>query len=159
MPDPGRWPTGATEVEGMIERGELEHVTPSPEHADLLMSQAQGHLDAAEPLIEAHPPSAFTLLYDGARKAMTAVLAKQGLRPTRKGGHVAVQEAAEAQLGPRTRHLIRPFKTLRVRRNHSEYPTLDDPPVTADEAREGHADARGIVEVMRKMLPHVGPFA
>lgn len=142
----------------MLERGELEYVQPNLGHATLLMNQAAAHLGSAEPLIESDPPSAFTLLYDGARKALTALLAVQGLRPTRAGGHVAVQQSAEAQLGPNTRHLIRAFGGLRRRRNESEYPSADDPPVTNDEARDGLDDARGIVEVARRLLPHLGPF-
>lgn len=157
-PPPGRWPVGDTEIEGMVERGELEYVTASSSHADLLMDQADGHLSAAAPLVEVHPPSAYALLYDAARKAMTAVLAKQGLRPTNRGGHRAVQDAAEAQLGDNTQHLIRPFRALRKRRHHSEYPSLGDAPVTSDEARDAHADAGRILTAMKKLLPHVGPF-
>lgn len=158
MPDRGRWPEGAAEIEDMLDRGELEFVDPSTAHAELLMKQVDGHLAAAEPLVLEHPPSAFALLYDGARKAMTALLARQGLRPTRAGGHLAVQEAVEAQLGRNTRHLVRPFRDLRRRRHESEYPSLEDPPVTTDEAQDGLEDAREIVDVMRRMLPHVGPF-
>lgn len=158
MPEPKRWAEGAAEIEGMVDRGELEYVEPSRAHAELLMNQAEGHLNAARPLVQVHPPSAFTLLYEGARKAMTALLAKQGLRPTRAGGHVAVQSAAEAQLGRNTRHMVRSFRTLRRRRNESEYPAASDPPVTADEARDALRDARSIVEIMRRMLPYVGPF-
>lgn len=158
MPDPGRWSEGEAELEAMIDRGDLELVEPSSAHADLLLEQAEGHLAAADPLVVEHPPSAFALLYDGARKAMTALLAKQGLRPTRAGGHVAVQEAVEAQLGRNTRHLVRPFRDLRRRRHESEYPSPEDPPVTTEEARDGLEDARGITDVMRRMLPLVGPF-
>jgi hypothetical protein len=47
------------------------------EHADRLMNQADGHLASADPLTRTDPSSAFALLYDGARKAMAAVLAQQ----------------------------------------------------------------------------------
>ncbi len=89
---------------------------------------------------------------------MTAVLAKQGLRPTTRGGHVAVQDAIEAQLGPNVRHIVRSCRTLRRRRNESEYPSLDHLPVTMDEAQEGLAEAREIVDMMSKFLSAVGPF-
>jgi len=157
-PQPGRWAQGEHEIDGMLERGELEYVTPSHDHAALLMDQAEAHLGSAQPLVETDPPSAFTLLYDGARKALTALLAVQGLRPTRAGGHVAVQQAAEAQLGPNTKHLVRAFGGLRRRRNESEYPSPEDPPVTVEEARDGLDDARSIVEVAQRLLPHLGPF-
>jgi hypothetical protein len=142
----------------MIERNEIEVVEPSAAHADLLMHQAEGHLASAEPLTFTDPPSAFSLLYDGARKAMTAVLARQGLRPTRAGGHLAVQEAVEAQLGPNAKVVVRPFRTLRRRRHESEYPSLGDPPVTQVEASEGLEDARAIAEAMKRLLPRLNPW-
>jgi hypothetical protein len=43
----------------------------------------------------------YALAYDGARKALTAILENEGLRPTTRGGHLAVFEAVRAQLGPR----------------------------------------------------------
>lgn len=46
-----RWPVGQAEVQGMIERGEIEEVEPSVEHADLLLSQPQGHLASSELLV------------------------------------------------------------------------------------------------------------
>ena len=89
---------------------------------------------------------------------MAAVLARQGLRATSRGGHIAVQDAIEAQMGPNVRHVVRSFRTLRRRRNESEYPSVGDLPVTADEARESLADAGSIVDTMSKFLPRVGPF-
>lgn len=157
-PEPGSWAQGEHEIDGMLERGELEYVSPNAAHAGLLMNQAEAHLASAQPLVDTDPPSAFTLLYDAARKALTALLAVQGLRPTRAGGHVAVQQAAEAQLGPNTRHMVRAFGGLRRRRNESEYPSPEDPPVTVDEARDGLDYARNILDVARRLLPHLGPF-
>jgi hypothetical protein len=113
---------------------------------------------AAAPLVDSHPSSAYNLLYDAARLAMTAALAKQGLRPTRAGGHLAVQEAVEAQLGPNVRHIVRSFRLLRRRRNENEYPSLDTLLIAADEAREGLQDAREIADVMKKLLPRLGPW-
>jgi hypothetical protein len=42
----GRWPVGESELQNLIEAGELEEVEPSPEHAQLLMRQAETHLAA-----------------------------------------------------------------------------------------------------------------
>jgi len=155
---PGHWPQGEMEIEGMLDRDELERVDPSAEHAALLLDQAAGHLTSAELLIDQHPPSAFALTYDAARKAMTAVLAKQGLRPTSRGGHLAVQEAIEAQLGPNVRRVVRPFRAMRRRRNESEYPRLGEAPVLATETRDAYADATAIAAQMRKMVNLVGPW-
>lgn len=86
------------------------------------------------------------------------MLAKQGLRATSKNGHRATQEAIEAQLGPNAGKVVRPFRSLRVRRHDAEYPGLDTPEVTVEEAEEALDDSRNIVEAMKKFLPHVGPW-
>jgi hypothetical protein len=89
---------------------------------------------------------------------MGAVLARQGLRATSKSGHRATQEAIEAQLGPNARSVVRPFRALRLRRHDAEYPGLDTPEVTTEEAEEALEDARAIVAAMKKFLPNVGPW-
>lgn len=92
----GRWPVGESELQNLIEAGGLEEVEPSSEHAELLIRQAETHLASAPALLPADPPGAFAVLYDAARKSLGAVLAKQGLRATRKNGHRATHEAIEA---------------------------------------------------------------
>lgn len=154
----GRWPVGEPEVQNLIEHGELEVVEPSAEHAALLMQQARTHLVSAPVLLPDDPPGAFAVLYDAARKSLGAVLAKQGLRATSKNGHRATQEAIEAQLGPNASKVVRPFRSLRLRRHDAEYPGLDTPEVTAGEADEALGDARRIVEAMETFLPNVGTW-
>jgi hypothetical protein len=143
-----RWPVGAAEVQNLIDQGEIEEVEPSQEHAELLMRQAETHLASAPVLLPTDPPGAFAVLYDAARKSLGAVLAKQGLRATHKNGHRATQEAIEAQLGPNASKVVRPFRTLRVRRHDAEYPALETPEVTVQETEEALADARHIVDAM-----------
>ena len=154
----GRWPVGEAELQNLIGEGEIEEVEPSPEHAELLMRQAETHLASASALLPADPPGAFAVLYDGARKSLGAVLAQQGLRATRKNGHRATQQAVEAQLGPNASKVVRPFRSLRIRRHDAEYPGLDTPEVTVEEAVEALEDARSIVEAMKKFLPNVGQW-
>lgn len=98
------------------------------------------------------------LIYDGAREALTAALAKQGLRTTSKGGHVAVQHAVEAQLGVNARKVIRAFGALRRRRNDTEHPRIGAVPVSSSEAADALDGAREIVEAMRRFLPRLGPW-
>jgi HEPN domain-containing protein len=154
----GRWRVGTAEVENLIDQGEIEVVEPSPEHADLLMRQAETHLASVPALLPTDPPGAVALLYAAARKSMGAVLARQGLRATSTSGHRASQEAIEAQLGANARKVVRPFRALRLRRHDAEYPSLDTPDVTTEEAEEALEDARDIVEAMKKFLPNVGPW-
>jgi HEPN domain-containing protein len=154
----GRWPVGEAEVQNLIDHGEIEEVEPSAEHAELLMRQAETHLASVAALLPGDPPGAFAVLYDAARKSLGAVLAIQGLRATNKNGHRATQEAIEAQLGPNASKVVRPFRALRLRRHDAEYPALDTPEVTVEEAEEALSDARGIVAAMKKFLPNVGSW-
>src|SRR6185503_10375124 len=104
---------------------------PSREQADALMNQARQHLQAAKVIASMDPTGAYQLIYDGARKALNAVLENEGLRATSTGGHIAVREAVLAQLDPPLGKILRPFDRLRRRRNEAEYPTLDSPALTA----------------------------
>ena len=163
-PDPfaglgvGRWLLGAPAVEGMVERGELDLVAPDTERALDLLAQSEEHLSAAERLGDLDLSASVTLLYEAARKAMTAVLAQQGLRPTRAGSHWAVRDCVEAQLGPNARRVVRKFKALRRRHHEAEYPEMGGLPLTASEVADAVEDARGITEAMRALLPCVGPW-
>lgn len=58
-----------------------------PADAAYLMGRAERHLATAAREAEDDPDIAYDALYAAARKALTALLRQQGLRPTRAGGH------------------------------------------------------------------------
>jgi HEPN domain-containing protein len=157
-PSPGRWRQGEAAIQGMIDRGELQPVEPSGEHAERLMTDAGRALASAERNAADDPRTAYVNAYDAARLSIAAVLATQGLRATTAGGHIAVQEAIEHQLGPNTQHLVRGFARLRRHRNDAEYADIDTPEFTEQEAHEACEDAGDVVASMRRFLPLVGPF-
>lgn len=157
MADSQRWAEGASEIEGMIAAGDLENVAPSEAHAQRLLAEAERHLLSADRMADTDPPMAYDSLYSAARKALAAVLAKQGLRATSRGGHIAAQRAIEAQLG-RVRHVVRAFNHLRVTRNEADYPSEETPPLKPTDVREDLPEALEIVEAMKKLVPRVGPF-
>lgn len=157
MADSGRWAEGSVEIERMLAAGELEHVAPSGAHAQRLLAEAERHLVSAERVADTDPPMAYDSLYSAARKALAAVLAKQGLRATSRGGHLAAQRAIEAQLG-RIRHVVKAFNHLRITRNEADYPSEESPPLTPADVREDLPEATDIVEVMKKLVLRVGPF-
>ncbi len=95
-----KWQQGRPALENMLTRKELERVPASREQADNLLTQASNHLTAAQAIVAIDAIGAYQLLYDAARKALVAVLENQGLRPTSRGGHIAVLEAVSAQLDP-----------------------------------------------------------
>jgi hypothetical protein len=107
-----RWTRGQAEIEQLLSRRELEHVTGAAADGRPLLRQAKTTAATAATLTHAGPYSAYILAYDAARFACTALLAQQGLRPTTDGGHTAVAAAVRAQFGPG----FRPFATMRRRR-------------------------------------------
>jgi hypothetical protein len=95
-----KWQQGRSTIDGLIARGEIERVPASRDHADVLISHAHDHLHAAQAVVTIDSVGAYQLLYDGARKALAAILENQGLRATSRGGHIAVLDAVTAQLDP-----------------------------------------------------------
>jgi hypothetical protein len=154
-----RWERGADRVEELIARGELQRVAGGEDAVMALLEMSSRHIEAAKKSVEVDPAGAYVLAYDAARKASTALLAHQGLRPTSRGGHIVVVEAVEAQFPgvPGLKSLDR----LRRRRNQAEYP---DPagydPVTLDEAHEAIAVAGSAVASSRRLIeqPEIGLF-
>jgi len=138
----------------MVEAGDLEQVEPSRQNADRLMAEAHRHLRSAQLLADDDPAGAYDLLYAAARKAMSAVLARQGLRATSQGGHLAVQEAITHQLG-RSGQVVRPFGRLRRTRNEADYPRLDTPNIKPEDVEDDLVKARAIVGAMESLLPHL----
>jgi hypothetical protein len=105
-------------------------------------------------MVAESPDSGFTLAYDAARLATTAVLIQQGLRPTTSGGHYVADQAVRAQFDD----VFKSFGVLRRRRNELEY--LLDPAAeaTAEEAADAVAKVESIITSAAKLLPELGFF-
>jgi HEPN domain len=153
-----RWEQGREVVDGMIARGDLDRVQASRDHADLLMAQAGQHIASARAIAEVDPVGAYQLLYDAARKALSAVLENQGLRATSRGGHVAVLDAVLAQLDPPLGQVLRPFDRMRRRRNEAEYPRQDVPGFTDEDARRELPKVERILGVAGRVLDQMSPY-
>jgi hypothetical protein len=139
---------GKVEIRSLLNDGDLDRVAPSVELANRLLSEAQANLASAQTVHAIDPGGALQLAYDSARKAATSLLAAQGLRATTAGGHVAVQRAVRAQFGsPFDR-----FGRMRRRRHQQEYPTLDSPTATKNDAAEMIDFARDAIEAAQAIL-------
>ena len=149
-----RWKPGEAEVEALIAAGELQKLTGEAANGARLLTKAAVTLATARSAAERDPDSAFVLAYDAARQAMTALLAHQGLRPTTKGGHFAVERAARAQFGPG----VRQFGALRRRRNELEYPERPGDSADAEEAAEAIEKARVILVAAEGLIEQLGLF-
>ena len=155
-----RWTPGRALIEQMLAEipPKLQPVQADREHADMLIAQARTHLASAEQLAESDPEGAYALLYDGARKALTAVLENQGLRPTSTGGHLAVYDACMAQLGNVVSSTLRPFDRMRRRRKDAEYPGANAEPFTSDDVEADLSKAQAIVNAAAQVLDSMSPF-
>jgi hypothetical protein len=85
---------------------------------------------------------------------VTALLAHQGLRPTTKGGHYAVERAVRAQFGQG----FRQFGALRRRRNELEYPERPGDDASVAEAAEAVDHGEAIVTAAESLIEQLGLF-
>ncbi|HOA03641.1 MAG TPA: hypothetical protein PKI27_15130, partial [Dermatophilaceae bacterium] len=101
----------------LVAGGELERVTPDAALAARLLADGTRHIESARSAERLSDlTGAYQLAYDALRKAAAALLAVQGLRATSRGGHIAIQDAVQAQFGgPGS-----PFRSFgRIRRNRN----------------------------------------
>ena len=149
-----RWKRGEAEVEALIASGDLQKLTGEAAHGERLLEKAAVTLETARLAVDRDPDSAFVLAYDAARRAVTALLAHQGLRPTTKGGHYTVEQVARAQFGPG----FRQFGALRRRRNELEYPERPGDDATGEEAAESIENAQLIITAAEGLIEQLGLF-
>ena len=113
-----RWAKGESAIEELLAADQLQSVRGAQADGSPLLDRARNAINSAASISGRDPDSAFTLAYDAARFACTALLAQQGLRPTVKGGHLVVERVVRAQFGD----TFRRFRDLRIRRHEIEYP-------------------------------------
>jgi hypothetical protein len=153
-----RWEQGRAVVDALLDRRDLERVPASAEHAAELIDEARKHVASAQRIVDEDPAGAFQLLYDAARKALSAILENQGLRATSRGGHIAVLEAVSAQLDPPMGKVLRPFDRLRRQRNNVEYPRKDTPRLTADDVTRDIPKIEDMLDLAARVTGQMSPY-
>ena len=94
------WGPGRDRIADLITSTELESVTADEGLAARLLVDSARHLETARSAVDLGDlTGAYQLAYDALRKAAAALLAVQGLRSTSRGGHIAIQDAVQAQFG------------------------------------------------------------
>lgn len=151
------WNKGQPVIERLIAAGHLERVEADPAEAEYLVARARQHLVTADREADDDPEIVYDALYAAARKALTAVLRQQGLRPTRAGGHEAVIEAAEAQLVPPLGTVLRPYKRLRRQRGQGDY-MASEGAISPDDVHGDLPAATAIVDAAAQLLPVMTVF-
>jgi hypothetical protein len=153
-----RWDQGRSVVEQLLSEQRLQRVPASRKHADALVAQARRYLESADLVTTTDPDAAFVLAYDAARKALTGILENQGLRPTSRGGHIALIDAVTAQLDPPLGGTLRPVDRMRSRRNRVEYPSEDVAPVTETEVAETLPKVKAVIDAATKVIEAMPPW-
>jgi hypothetical protein len=149
-----RWQHGEAEIQRMLADGQLQALTGAGADGEQWLSKARRTLGTATAATEDDPDSAFTLAYDAARFACTALLAQQGLRATTRGGHYAVEVAVRRQFGG----TFDRYAGLRRQRNDIEYPLIVAARLTPNDARSAIATATELTDAAEQLLAHLGLF-
>lgn len=151
------WNKGREVIENLLAQQHLERVPADPDEAQYLIDRARRHLQTAVREADDDPEIAYDALYAAARKALTAVLMQQGLRPTRAGGHEVVIQAAEAQLVPPLGAVLRPFRRLRRQRGQGDY-MASEGAIAGDDVRADIPSAAAIVDAAARVIPEMTVF-
>jgi len=149
-----RWQRGEAEIERLLAEGELQSLTGAAADGEQWLSKARRTLSTANGAAGADPDSAFTLAYDAARFACTALLAQQGLRATTKGGHYVVEVAVRGQFGA----TFDRYGGLRRQRNDIEYPVMVAARLMPEDAQSAITVATELIDAAEQLLPHLGLF-
>ncbi len=150
------WGQGRATVDQMLADGQLERVPVNLESAQSLITKALTHLRSAATLADTDVELAYDALHAANRKALTAVLIVQGLRPTRAAGHTGVYEAVRAQLDPPLGPTLATYSRIRRARNAGDY--LDELPATAGDVHTDLPLCEAIVDAARRVLGQMPPY-
>src|SRR3984893_11399783 len=146
------WETGSERIRDLVDAGELGQVPPDSELARRMLADAGRHLaTAAAAQSTGDLSGAYQLAYAALRKSAGSLLEAQGLRPTSRGGHIAVQDAVIPQFGTSIRAL-RSFSRLRRARNSFEYPSTETPGPSGDDVKDAIRVAREVNDAAAKIL-------
>lgn len=134
-------------VESLIAARRLERVPADGAGADRRLDAAQRHLGSAEAILDEDPDGAYAMLWDAARKAVTAHMLARGLRVRNApGAHAAVAEYAIVELPVEASGEL---DRMRRFRNRIEYGSTS---FTARQVRHDLRNTRAVVEAVRKAL-------
>jgi len=128
-------------VDDLIAQHRIERIPPN-------------HLRSAETLAESDPRLAYAACHDAVRKALTAHMSANGLRPKAgEGAHVAViSYGRERMQGLIDADVLDELDTLRRVRRVAEYGEAPSASVDADEVRAALPVARTTVDAVQNWL-------
>ena len=150
------WKPARLELELLITQGKIERVPANSENAKALLNKSRQHIESALQLAGSDVELSYGALHAANRKAMTAVLLTQGLRPTRVGGHVVVLEAIRVQCAGDLFQTFAPYTRIRRTRNAGDY--FDSVTATDVDVRADALLSQAIVELCGQLVELVEEF-
>jgi hypothetical protein len=143
-------PTAPDSVADLIARRRIDTVTPNPRASAEWINDARRHLASAELLVETDPRLAYAAAHDAARKAITAHMNLNGLRPASgDGSHRAVvgyaRERMASMVSADTREALDELREGRRVAESGEEPSV----------RIGPAEVRAAIEVASAVVDAV----
>jgi len=144
------------QLERLVGLGQIQRVEINADHSHDLIRIADQHLISAQSLHNTDPTGSYELLYEAARRALTALLANAGYRPTRTGGHHVLSKACGELGTQKLTSMLGRFDLMRKVRNEVAYPMPDQVPFDARIFDEDLDVAVGIVKECRMILGSSG---
>ena len=139
----------------------MESVAADPVLAARLVADSERHLGTARSAVSLGDlTGAYQLAYDALRKAAASLLAVQGLRATSRGGHIAIQDAVQAQFGG-AGSPFHSFGRIRRSRNAFEYPDSDAAGPDVEDVEDAIGVAGDALQAARALIDsgHLEPWA
>lgn len=140
-------PARRDSVSDLVAPRRIEKVATNPRACVEWINDARRHLASAGVLAEADPRLAYAAVHDAARKAITAHMNANGLRPkSGEGSHRAVVAYARERMAPAVdEETLEMVDMLRENRRIAEYG--EEP-----SARIGPAEVRAAIGVAREIV-------
>lgn len=147
---------GAEVIATLVAQGRIDMgVVVAAVDIETMFDDAERHLRSADLLKASDPKLAYSGMYDGVRKALTATLERQGLRVRGgEGSHYVVYQAIRAQVGPNAARIVDPFNRMRQRRHEVQYDSSSR--IVEADLDEDLPKARQIVRNIRTFAARLG---
>lgn len=129
------WMEGEERIRRLLQEGALERIPVDEDHVRSLLAKSKTRCDSARSVLDDDPGGALQMAYDAARKAFSAILAAQGIRPASMECHGILAESASAQLSAVMDFEVGSFNAMRVKRDRIIHPEVGAPDVTPRDAR------------------------
>ncbi len=108
-------------VRSRISKNLLEAIPINLDQVHKYLSKAYLHLEGSQKIRKIDLDGSYQLLYDSARKSLTALFALHGLKPTNQGGHSILHDVIIRCVPSDEALNFKKYDRMRRRRNFTEY--------------------------------------